>query len=105
MGLGRGVGIRGKAHRARNKTQASRLPDLLPSLGGSKEGKGRPAGFEWLWAGEGLLGIKKHQFFLRFCCSPHRKRTFLDFKRMTSFFSYLHSPVCLYSPLKIANVC
>lgn len=71
-----------------------------------KEGRVRPTGFEKLWAREGLLGIKKHQFSLRFCCIPHRKKkAFLDFKRMTSFFSYLHSPVCLYSPLKIANVC
>lgn len=79
-------GIRGRAHRARNKTQESRLPGLLPSPDGYKEGKGRPVGFEGLWAGEGLLRIKKHQFLLRFCCSPHRKGTFLDFKRMTSFF-------------------
>ena len=68
--------------------------------------EGQAGGFGRLWAGEGLSQIKKHEFFLRFCCSPHRKRTFLDFKRMTSFFfSYLHSPVCLYSPLKIASVC
>lgn len=54
--------------------------------GGCQQGRGRPGVFRRLWAGEGLSGIKKHQFFLRFCCLPHRKRTFLDFKRMTSFF-------------------
>lgn len=70
------MGIGGKAYRARNKTKESLLPGLLPALGGCREGRGRPAGFERLWAGEGLLGIKKHQFFLRFCCSPHRKSIF-----------------------------
>lgn len=99
------LGIPGKAHTARSKTQESRLPGPLPSPRRVQGREGQAGGFGRLWAGEGLSGIKKHKFFLRFCCSPHRKRTVLDFKRVTSFFSYLHSPVCFYSPLEIADVC